>query len=60
MSDAEKYVLAAYAVVLGVTLAYLLIISLKVARLDRELGELVRRAQEQRAEQPEREEAAVG
>jgi hypothetical protein len=60
MSDAEKYVLAAYAVVLGVVLAYLLIISLKVSRLDRELGDLARRAQEQRAEQPEREEATVG
>jgi hypothetical protein len=60
VSEAEKYVLAAYAVVLGVVLAYLLIISLKVSRLDRELGELARRAQEKRAEEPEREEAAVG
>jgi hypothetical protein len=60
VSDAEKYVLAAYVVVLGVVLAYLLIISLKVSRLDRELGELARRAQAKRAEEPEREEAAVG
>ena len=60
MSDAEQYVLAAYVVVLGVVLAYLLIISLKVSRLDRELGELARRAQEKRAEEREREEAPVG
>jgi len=31
-----------------------------VSRLDRELGDLARRAQEKRAEEPEREEAAVG
>ena len=60
MSDAEQYVLAAYLVVLVTVLAYLLIISLKVSRLDRDLAELARRAQERRAEQPEREEAAVG
>ena len=60
MSSAEKYVLAAYVVVLATVLAYLLIISLKVSRLDRDLAELARRAQERRAEEPEREEAAVG
>ncbi len=60
MSDAEKYVLAAYVVVLGVVLAYLLIIALKVSRLDRELGELALRAQEKRAEEHEREKAPVG
>ncbi len=59
MSSAEKYVLAAYVVVLAAVLAYLLIISLKVSRLERELGELARLAQERRAE-PEREEAVVG
>ena len=60
MSDAEQYVLAAYVVVLAVVLAYLLIISLKVSRLDRELAALARRAQEKRAAEPEREEAPVG
>ena len=60
MSDGEQYVFAAYVVVLGVVLAYLLIISLKVSRLDRELAELARRAQERRAQEPDREEAAVG
>ena len=60
MSDGEQYVLAAYVVVLGVVLAYLLIISLKVSRLDRELGDLAQRAQETRAAEPDREEATVG
>jgi CcmD family protein len=60
VSSAERYVLAAYVVVLAAVLAYVLIISLKVSRLERELGELARRAQERRAEEPEREEAAVG
>jgi CcmD family protein len=60
VSSAERYVLAAYVVVLATVLAYVLIISLKVSRLERELGELARRAQERRAEEPEREEAAVG
>ena len=60
MSSAEKYVLAAYVVVLVTVLAYVLIISLKVTRLERDLGELARRGQERRTEEPEREEAAVG
>jgi len=66
MSTGEKYVFAAYTVVLATVLAYLLIISLKVSRLERELGELARRAQERRAaedaagETSDRREAAVG
>ena len=62
MSSGERYVFAAYAVVLATVLAYLLIISLKVSRLERELGELARRTQERAATaaEPEREEAVVG
>jgi CcmD family protein len=64
VSESEKYVFAAYTVVLATVLIYLLIISLKVSRLDRELGELARRAQERRAAEeeadPDREEAPVG
>ena len=60
MSSGEHYVFAAYAVVLVTVLAYVLIISLKVSRLERDLAELARRAEERRAEEPEREEAAVG
>jgi CcmD family protein len=62
MSSTDRYVFAAYTVVLVTVLVYLLIIALKVSRLDRELGDLARRARERRAteEQDDREEAAVG
>ncbi len=62
MSSGDRYVFAAYTVVLVTLLVYLLIIALKVSRLDRELGDLARRARERRAtsEQDDREEAAVG
>ena len=41
MSTEEKYVAAAYLVVLIVVLAYIVIISAKVARLERAVAELV-------------------
>ena len=44
MSTEEKYVAAAYLVVLIVVLAYIVIISAKVARLERAVAELVERA----------------
>ena len=40
----EKYVAAAYGIVFLVVLAYVLIIGLKLARLEREVGELAARA----------------
>jgi hypothetical protein len=62
VSSGERYVFAAYAVVLGTVLLYLVIISLKVSRLERELAELAQLARERAAErnEPAREEAAVG
>jgi CcmD family protein len=45
VSAEEKYVAAAYLVVFVVLLAYVLIISLKLQRLERELAELVALAQ---------------
>ncbi len=48
MTSAEKYVLAAYLVVLAAVLAYLVIIALKVGRLEQELADLVRLARERR------------
>lgn len=48
MTTAEKYVTAAYLVLLGALLVYLLIISLKVGRLEQELAELTRVAREKR------------
>ena len=41
-TSAEKYVLAAYLVFLGAVLAYLVIIALKVGRLEQELADLAR------------------
>ena len=46
MSTAEKYVTAAYLVVFLAVLAYVLIMSLKVGRLEREVAELERVAGE--------------
>jgi CcmD family protein len=53
----EKYVAAAYLVVFVFVLLYLLIISTKLARLERDVGELVERAREREAR--EREEPEV-
>jgi CcmD family protein len=44
MTTEEKYVAAAYLVVFVVLLAYVVIMSAKVARLERTLAELVERA----------------
>lgn len=44
MSTAEKYVSAAYLVVLAVVLAYVVVYSTKLARLERELAELAEQA----------------
>ena len=40
MTTEEKYVAAAYLVVFAFVLVYLVIMALKVSRLDREIGEL--------------------
>ena len=61
MSTADKYVIAAYIVVLVAVLAYVVIISAKLARMERQLEELEQRAGRQEAEQaPEREPLRVG
>ena len=46
MTTAEKYVTAAYLVLLGAVLTYLVIIALKVGRLEQELADLTRMARE--------------
>ena len=61
MTNAEKYVAAAYLVVFATLLAYVLIISLKLVRLEREVEELTVLARERRAEvETARETAQVG
>ena len=46
MTTSEKYVTAAYLVLLGSVLVYVLIIALKVGRLEQELADLTRMARE--------------
>jgi hypothetical protein len=48
MTAAEKYVAGAYLVVFLAVLAYVVIISLKLERLERDVGELTERARERR------------
>ena len=61
VTAAEKYVAAAYGVVFVVVLVYVLIIGLKLGRLERELDELTGRVRERReAEADRREEVPVG
>jgi len=58
MTTAEKYVTAAYCVVFAVVLAWVVIMSLKLQRLEREVDEL-ERARPQAADD-ERETVSVG
>jgi hypothetical protein len=48
MTSAEKYVLAVYLVFLAAVLSYLVIIALKVGRLEQEVADLARLARERR------------
>ena len=48
MTTAEKYVTAAYLVVLAVVLLYVIIYAFKLARLEREVTRLARQAAERR------------
>ncbi len=61
MSAGEKYLAAAYLVVFTAVLVYVLIIALKLGRLERDLGELVRHAADRPSRKARRrEEANVG
>jgi CcmD family protein len=61
VTAAEKYVAAAYGIVFLVVLVYVLIIALKLGRLERELDELTGRVRERRASELEqREKVPVG
>jgi hypothetical protein len=48
VTSAEKYATAAYLVVLAVVLLYIVIYAFKLARLEREVGELAELAARQR------------
>ncbi len=62
MSTGEKYLAGAYVVVLVAVLAWVAIVSLKLARLERDVDELARLAARRREQEQdeEREEAPVG
>jgi CcmD family protein len=60
VTTAEKYVTAAYCVVFAVVLVYVLIMALKLQRLEREVDELAARVPEDDAEEAQRETAQVG
>lgn len=61
MTTAEKYVTAAYCVVFVLVLAYVVIISLKLQRLERDVDRLAGRAPaESHDEEAPREPAPVG
>ena len=60
VTAAEKYVAAAYGIVFLVVLVYVLIMALKLGRLESELDELTGRLRERRdAETEQREEVPV-
>jgi cell division protein FtsL len=62
MTTAEKYVTAAYAVVLAVVLLYVVIYAFKMSRVQRELNELAELAtrREHERSDADREQAIVG
>ena len=60
MTTAEKYVTAAYCVVFGLMLLYVVIIALKLERLEREVDELAARSEPAGEEEDEREPVHVG
>ena len=61
MTTAEKYVTAAYCVVFALVLVYVLIMALKLQRLEREVDDLADRVPaEDDAEEASREPARVG
>ncbi|HEY3205993.1 MAG TPA: CcmD family protein [Gaiellaceae bacterium] len=61
ITNAEaKYVAAAYGIVFLVVLLYVLIISLKLARLEREASELTEQLRARRVPETERERVPVG
>jgi CcmD family protein len=60
VTTAEKYVTAAYCVVFAIVLVYVLIMALKLQRLEREVDELSERVPTEDAEEAPREPARVG
>jgi CcmD family protein len=60
VTTGEKYVTAAYCVVFAVVLIYVLIMAMKLQRLEREVDEIAGRVPDEDAEEALREPAQVG
>ncbi|CAN5241588.1 hypothetical protein BH18ACT12_BH18ACT12_12290 [soil metagenome] len=60
MTNEEKYVAAAYLVIFAVVLAYVVIIALKLQRLERELAELTELARAKRPADEGQKAVAIG
>ena len=60
MSTSEKYVTAAYCVVFAVVLVYVVIMAMKLQRLERDVDDLAARVSDEDAEEAPREPAQVG
>jgi CcmD family protein len=60
VTTAEKYVTAAYCVVFALVLVYVLIMALKLQRLERDVDDLAARVPDEDAEESSREPARVG
>jgi CcmD family protein len=60
VTTAEKYVTAAYCVIFAVVLLYVAIIALKLQRLEREVDELVHKAETAEEREQEQEPVSVG
>jgi hypothetical protein len=59
LSASEKYVAAAYLVLFVALLVWVVIIAAKLARLERDVGELAELARRRVEREPEREEVSV-
>jgi hypothetical protein len=59
LSASEKYVAAAYLVLFVALLVWVVIIASKLARLERDVGELAELARRRVEREPEREEVSV-
>jgi len=60
VTNAEKYVTAAYCAIFGVVLLYVVIMALKLQRLEREVDALAQRPPRERDEDQDREPVQVG
>jgi hypothetical protein len=59
LHEAGKYVAAAYVVLFALVLIYVVIMAIRLSRIERELGELLSASSEDREQPPEQEELDI-